>query len=72
MIAGGFCGSNFGGDTYSDGNCHGESNVNLNEGGLRNLERYLSMLGGICPVRYSDLDSLDNDLFHCSEGTPRV
>src|SRR5277367_2786916 len=31
---------------------------------------YRSIPGGICPVRYSDSEFLDNDIFQCNDGTP--
>ena len=68
MDAGGVGGRDFCCHAHGNGNCYGESEKSgyLTEEG----EMYRSMPGVIWPVRYSDVESLERDLFHVNEGIP--
>ena len=59
-------GSNTGRNSDSDWNTDRETSMRLiNEG------EYLSIPGGICPVRYSDVETRVIDIFQRNDGTPK-
>lgn len=60
-------GSNTGRNSDSDWNIDSETFIRLINDG-----EYRSIPGGICPVRYSDLEARVIDIFQLNDGVPNV
>ena len=63
----GYFGSNTGRNSNSDWNTDRETFMRLISDG-----EYLSIPGGICPVRYSDFEARVIDIFQRNDGIPNV